>query len=197
MQNLLDSGFLSSRKGEHPRYNAFKGGGRGAGLHDIIIENSNHAHETALINAMMVAGLYPNIAAMRCNPRRPPDCFTNEDGKVSIHPSSLLGSVFGDKHTCAPLLFRLTTWCHGMPCCSTCACFSECSGFSRAVLLVGRTRGSWAAQQRKFVLGNMQSVSSSDTCDMHIASALLMFMVRCAGNFSLCTQTKCLQRSST
>ena len=102
MQNLVDSGFLNSRNGEQHRDLSFRGVGRAANLHRVIEATSGHAHEPALINAMLVAGLYPNISALRCNPRRPPDCFTDEDGKVAVHPSSLLGSLKGDKHLCAP-----------------------------------------------------------------------------------------------
>lgn len=100
MQNLLDSGFLS-RVPEHSRDFGLKGRGRAAALHDTIMQHSGHAHEVALIHALLVAGLYPNIAAVRCKPKRPPDCFTDEDGKASIHPSSLVASVNGDKYMCA------------------------------------------------------------------------------------------------
>jgi hypothetical protein len=103
-QNLLDSGFVS-RAGEQPRDSGFGGGDCGertGRLNDIVMANSKHAHQVELINAMLVAGLYPNIAAMRCNHRRLRGCFTDEDGAVSVHPSSLLASYSGDKQTCAP-----------------------------------------------------------------------------------------------
>lgn len=103
MQNLVDSGFLNSRSGGQLRGNAsFKGAGRAAHLQGVIDATSGHAHEVALVHAMLIAGLYPNISALRCNPRRPPDCFTDEDGKVAMHPGSLLGNLKGDKHMCAP-----------------------------------------------------------------------------------------------
>jgi hypothetical protein len=104
VQNLLDAGFLS-KKEDQRALSGFGKGERPEILNDIIMANSQHAHRVELINAMLVAGLYPNFAAMRCYTRRPPDCFTNEDGKVSIHPSSLLASCFGDKRLCAPPSF--------------------------------------------------------------------------------------------
>ena len=98
LQNLVDSGFLDSRSGEQHRDLGFKGPGRAANLQAIISATSGHAHEVALIHAMLVAGLYPNISALSLNRGRPPDCFTDEDGKVAVHPSSLLGSLKGEKY---------------------------------------------------------------------------------------------------
>lgn len=79
-------------------------GGQRADLESIIKTNSGHAHEVCLIHAMLVAGLYPNIAALRCSGKRPPDCFTHEDGKLFIHPGSLVGSDFGERHEYAACL---------------------------------------------------------------------------------------------
>lgn len=98
MQVLQDSGFLSNERPGGPDLHGMRGDGRDAaargpgarGVPETIRAHSLHAGEPCLVNAMLVAGLFPNVAAVSRKGRRPPRCFTDEDGQVSFHPSSIL-----------------------------------------------------------------------------------------------------------
>jgi hypothetical protein len=87
VQQLLQSGFLSNQV-EGRNYGG-SGGKRKQSLEDIVRAHSTHAHEPCLIKALLVAGLYPNVAKAD---QKKKYCFarTFEDGRVSFHPSSVM-----------------------------------------------------------------------------------------------------------
>lgn len=101
---LQDSGFLSN--GQR------RGGGDAGGdltaasppLQQTIQAHSEHARDPCLVNAMLVAGLFPNVAAVTRKGRQPPRCFTDEDGAVGFHPSSILMNIDVPWGRCGPFV---------------------------------------------------------------------------------------------
>lgn len=60
----------------------------------MIEAHSSHAAEPALVKAMLVAALFPNVALIRYGGGRyiTTKVRTREDGQVKLHPSSLLAT---------------------------------------------------------------------------------------------------------
>lgn len=77
VQVLLDAGFLTGRAVEH------------SSLRHVIAAHSQHAHEPALVKAVLVAGLYPNVA-VTWHKKRHCSVRTRSDGKVEYMPDSVL-----------------------------------------------------------------------------------------------------------
>ncbi|XP_048582367.1 ATP-dependent DNA/RNA helicase DHX36 isoform X2 [Nematostella vectensis] len=69
---LYDSGFLKSSDPKEPSAN-------------------HNADNIKLVKAILCAGLYPNVARIEHHDKlkRPPRLFTQEDGKVALHPKSV------------------------------------------------------------------------------------------------------------
>jgi hypothetical protein len=100
VQVLLTSGFLT-------RGPASQDGGTisHATLQSTIDAHSSHGNEDDLVKSMLVAGLFPNITVVSRRGRRPPTRFTNEDGKVAFHPSSLLANADEIGRECVTFFF--------------------------------------------------------------------------------------------
>lgn len=90
-QVLLDAGFLN--KGS----SATSGQQR---LWDVISEHSAHAHDSKLITALLVAGLFPNITIFKRGKNHVKKIRTREDGFVSFHPSSVVSLKSGYALAC-------------------------------------------------------------------------------------------------
>ena len=105
LQVLQDSGFLSNGQLNEGRDGERGGGGGARGLLATIQAHSEHAKEPCLVNAMLVAGLFPNVAAVTRRGKQPPKCVTDEDGKVGFHPSSIMMDIEIPRHGCVPAHF--------------------------------------------------------------------------------------------
>lgn len=95
---LNDSGFLSAGKGrDAPK----------APLAHVVAAHSKHAREPALVHALLVSGLFPNVATFKRGAKHGDmrGVRTREDGRVQFHPSSVVSKMKGNLCAHTPPMF--------------------------------------------------------------------------------------------